>query len=84
MRELNDREKWFRERIGARVYRNRDGCDCPSCEEVYQNGIRIADHYHAMYLYDMESCFTAEGSPLRYFDTKEEVAQFEKSIPHKL
>ena len=74
----NTRLQWFKERVGKRVFRNKNGCDCPSCEVVYKTGVVITDQFHANYLYDLEKDFSSEGEIMRYFDTKEEVEQFEK------
>lgn len=67
------RKQWFMDRIGKIVYRTKTTCDCEVCTNAYENGIVIADEMHAIYLCDMES----EGVVLRYFDTKEEVKEFE-------
>lgn len=75
-RELTEREKWFIERIGKRVYRNETSCQCIVCKGVAENGLIIHDKMHADYLYDCESESNGEGIPLRYFDTKEEVNEW--------
>ena len=80
-RELSEREKWFTDRIGMRVYRNRTTCRCKTCENIWHNGIIIENTMHAKYLYDCESEFTAEEHPLRYFDTIEERDKYEVSLP---
>lgn len=82
MRELTERESWFIERVNRRVFRN-NFCDCPLCKSVYENGLVIGDTTQAHYLFDTESDLTAEGSPLRYFDTKSEAIEFEKNNPPK-
>jgi len=74
------RKKWFLERIGKRVFRNSNECTCVACSHIYENGLIIANPDEAKYLHDIESDYTAEGHPLRYFDTKEEVIEFEKVI----
>jgi len=74
------REQWFIDRIGKVVYRNRDGCTCPVCEEVYQHGLHITDEYHALYVAEIEAVYNIEGHPLKYFDTKNEVTEFEKTL----
>lgn len=78
-----DRKQWFIDRIGKRVYRNSTHCNndkCIPCKNVYKNGIVITDKQHATYLYDIECDYNREGKPLRYFDTLEEMLEFEKNI----
>ena len=76
--KYKEREKWFTDRVGKVVYRNKTSCLCDVCEHVYQNGLNISDEMHASYLHDNEACYTSEGSLLRYFDTIEERDEFEK------
>ena len=64
-----------------RLYRNDNGCDCERCQEILTNGILVDDIEHADYLYDSELDYTAEGHPLRYFDTKVEADKFAKDNP---
>jgi len=77
---ITARREWFRARVGMRVFRNVTNCDCPICKNVSEEGLIIDDKFHADYLYDIETEFTAERHPLRYFDTKEEVKAFVASI----
>lgn len=76
----SEREQWFIDRIGKRVYRTNTGC-CIHCEKVYKDGLIIGDEEHADYLYIIESEFSAEGNLLRYFDTILERDEFEKQHP---
>lgn len=76
-RELTEREKWLIERIGKVVYRPETGCPCDMCKNVYKNGIVIADRNHALYLSDMELDYTHDGTPMQYFDTRQEAIDFE-------
>lgn len=78
--EINEREKWFIERIGKRVFRNEVSCNCEICNHVTHKGIIIHDEMHASYLMMIESDFTASLMPTRYFDTIEEVKDFIKQI----
>lgn len=75
-----ERQKWFIERIGKRVFRNKTSCTCKTCENVYLNGLIISDEMHAYYLCTCEAEYTLEGNPLKYFDTKEESIQYEKMV----
>jgi hypothetical protein len=75
-----EREQWFLDRIGKIVYRNRNGCSCEICEKNYQDGLYLTDKLHAQYLYEIEVSFHSDECPLRYFDTKEEVIEYEKIL----
>lgn len=76
-----ERKKWFVDRIGKTIYRNVNGCDCRTCKNVYDNGIIISDEQHALYIHAREVCsWEDRETGFRYFDTKEEVEQFEKSL----
>lgn len=44
-------QDWFLERIGKTIYRNNNYC-CSHCNEVYLNGLTIADEQHAYYIYN--------------------------------
>jgi hypothetical protein len=79
-RKYTDREQWFIDRVGKTIYRNRDGCTCFVCEQVYQQGLYLADEYHALYVSEIEGAYNIDGFPLKYFDTKEEVAEYEKTL----
>ncbi len=72
------REKWFQDRIGKRVFRNNTFC-CEHCQDIFDNGLIIADKQHADYLRDCEAEWTIEGTPLNYFDTKKEAMEFNNS-----
>lgn len=76
-RELTEREKWLIERIGRVVYRPETSCNCGTCKNTYQNGLIIADKNHALYIYEMELEYTADGIPMQYFDTRQEAIDFE-------
>jgi hypothetical protein len=73
MKELTEREQWFRDRIGKRVFRGDNGCPCKICKERTDSGILIIDQSHADYLFMIESKSQMGLIPLTYFDTKEEV-----------
>ena len=79
-RELTEREKWFRSKIGQRLYRNETNCQCDICKNVAENGLIVNDEFHADYLYDCETELTADGIPVRYFDNKEELNEWVKTI----
>lgn len=78
-KKINDRLQWFYDRVGKVVYRN-NYCECPVCVDVYLTGILLKDKDHAAYCYDHELLYTADGSPMKYFDTREQMLEFEKQI----
>jgi hypothetical protein len=49
----NDKQ-WFIDRIGKRVYRDKNTCDCEMCNDVFENGLIIKNETHATYLYDVQ------------------------------
>jgi hypothetical protein len=49
----NDKQ-WFIDRIGKRVYRDKNTCDCEICKIVFENGLIIKNEMHATYLYDVQ------------------------------
>jgi len=58
---------WFMERIGTKIYRDDNGCDCQVCKMVERYGLIIHDEMHAQYLYD---CHTEMG--INYYDSHTE------------
>lgn len=79
-RPIPERLKWFKERAGKILFRNSNGCTCGICKNVEENGLLVEDEMHATYLYDNECDYTAEGTPLRYFDSKIEVEEWLKTL----
>lgn len=75
-----ERQKWFKDRIGKRVFRNNTTCQCSVCQSVYEKGIVIDNEMHASYMHDMEGCSWEDDGQkgIKYFDTKEEVKGFEE------
>ena len=51
---------WFIERIGKKVYRDRNICSCDYCQDIKVNGITIKDLNHAQYLLDIQNQFKIE------------------------
>lgn len=41
---------WFTNRIGKKVYRDKNRCSCDTCKKVFENGLKILDKQHAEYL----------------------------------
>ena len=58
---------WFLERVGNRVYRDDNGCDCNVCKSVMIHGLIIHDEHHASYLYDVQNELN-----VNYYDSKKE------------
>lgn len=75
-REISEREQWFLHHIGKTLFRNDNGCPCPVCQSVVQNGLIVNDESHARYIYDNECDYNDERNPLKYFDTKEAATEF--------
>ncbi|MCK5609369.1 hypothetical protein KAR91_46275 [Candidatus Pacearchaeota archaeon] len=75
-----ERQKWFYNRIGKAVYRNKVSCQCTVCQRGYDKGVLISDETHASYLNDVEASINGEGVPLEYFDTIEERDKFQNKI----
>ena len=64
------RKQWFLDRIGKRVFRGETSCQCEICKRVSNEGLIITDELHAIYLYDIEGMYNAEGHNLTYRDDK--------------
>jgi len=47
--------QWFINRIGKKIYRDSDNCECSTCKEVVKNGLIIHDKNHAEYLHMVHS-----------------------------
>ena len=48
-------EQWFVDRVGKRVYRLNNNCDCCVCVAVFEHGLIISDKFHANYLFDCQN-----------------------------
>lgn len=62
--------KWFKQRIGKIIYRDSDGCDCPTCERIVENGLKIHDEQHTEYVFDIQNEWAQKGIILNYRDEK--------------
>lgn len=81
-RPYTEREQWFIDRIGKVVYRNDTKCndgECKICLHVFEHGLLIDDLMHALYVAEIEYLYNADGFPLLYADTKEEIVEFLKN-----
>lgn len=65
-----EREQWFLNRIGKRVYRGATSCKCESCKRITGEGLIIYDDDHARYLHEIEAMYNADGHYLKYTDEK--------------
>ena len=79
--KYEERKKWFSDRVGKIIFRSKTTCPCAVCESVYQNGLLIESKIHGDYAMSCEGESWADGETgFKYFDTKEEVSEFEKNI----
>ena len=62
--------KWFKDRIGKRIFRDFSECPCKDCKETQEFGIMVVDAQHAEYLYDIQNEYKIDGIDLNYRDTK--------------
>lgn len=67
-------ELWLIERIGKKIYRTKTDCLCMACKSVYDNGMYIVDHNHALFL----AKYGAQKN-IQYFDTIEQRIEHEKA-----
>lgn len=77
---LTQRQKWFNNRVGKMVWRNKTSCQCSICQNAYEEGLLIMDAAHASMLCNYEAEFNAEGYTLKYFDTRQERDAFESKL----
>jgi hypothetical protein len=73
---MTERERWFIEHIGLRVFRQNTNC-CEICQRIYEEGLIIQDETHAIYLAEMEIMYNRDGNPLKYFESKADALEFE-------
>jgi hypothetical protein len=69
----NERKKWFLDRVGKKIYRDKIFCDCSVCKRVENEGVFVLDKNHALYLLDIESISndpTESNHPIKYRDEK--------------
>jgi hypothetical protein len=55
--------QWFIDRIGKRVYRDKNICTCEHCINVFKHGVIISDKEHAQYLFDIQN-----ETGIRYYE----------------
>lgn len=72
MTNITEREQWFLNRIGKRVYVNKPIHSCEKCQKAFNQGYLITDARAAIDLAETEELYAAEGTFIKFFDTKEE------------
>lgn len=84
MNNISEREQWFLNRIGKRVWRNKTPRYFERCKQEYDKGIVILDTSHAVSLYHSEYEHNyyrfPSDLPVKYFDTPEERDAFELTL----
>ena len=71
IQKYEERKKWLLDRIGKRVFRESNGCDCKTCEAIAKDGVVIGNEMHALYMLDMESISNSpeeSNHPFKYRD----------------
>jgi len=69
----NERKKWFLDRVGKKIYRDKNFCDCFVCKRVENEGVVVLDKNNALYLLDIESLSNdpnESNHPIKYRDKK--------------
>lgn len=69
----NERKKWFLDKVGKVIYRDKSFCDCAVCKRVEDNGVFVSNSSHALYLLDIESISNdpnESNHPIKYRDKK--------------
>ena len=61
------RLKWFKNRIGKRIYPPVTECECVLCKYIREHGVYIRDAEHAQQLAILEIDLNT-----RYYDTKQQ------------
>lgn len=69
---MSEREKWFKARIGRRVFRTAIPNSSLADEKVYNLGQIIYNREHAEWLFEKESNFRQAGTPVTYFGSMAE------------
>lgn len=62
--------QFFIDNIGKVIYRDTNGCTCPTCKDVEVNGLLVEDLSHATYLFNIQNDMMYEGVKLEYRDKK--------------
>ena len=47
--------EWFLDRIGKKIYRSNNFCECNICLAVFKRGLYIIDKDHAQYLFNVQN-----------------------------
>lgn len=62
-------KEWFIERIGKRIYRDKDGC-CAECDFNAENGVIVEGEFYAEQYALVDAEFAACGTFMNYRDEK--------------
>lgn len=62
--------KWFKQRVGQRIFRDEDNCTCDTCKRNAKEGLIVNDEDHAEYLHMIQCDFAHCGTFLNYRDKK--------------
>ena len=73
---MNTKE-WFIDRIGKKVFRNSNGCNCDTCKRITNDGLVIFDGQHASYLHEMEG-MSHEPNSKHPFIYSDKIISFDK------
>lgn len=46
--------QWFIDRVGRKIYRENNICECGICVDVFKNGLIVMSESHAYYLCDCQ------------------------------
>lgn len=79
--EMTEREKFFYNRAGYKVFSPRLGKPGPACEKIYNEGRLIRNREHGAFLHDLEKELQKDGGRFQFFTTKEERDEFEATLP---
>lgn len=63
-------KQWFIDRIGKTVFRDPSPFYSENEQEAFEHGIEISNMEQAIYMFDIQSDFAAEGVYLNYRDIK--------------
>lgn len=63
-------KQWFIDQIGKTVFRDPSPFYSEYEQEVFENGVEIRSVEQAIYMFDIQNDFAAEGVNLNYRDEK--------------
>lgn len=59
--------RWFKNRVGKRIYRPETSCKCHNCKKVADEGLIITDEFHAqcLHAYHLECGYMYQDKPTK-------------------